>query len=66
MKHFLKGDHLRVIDNLDGDGELCEGGLAMGEAVTMLDRSSEFRSFIIIERANGKKVQLEKTRFEKA
>ena len=64
MTHFLKGDHLRVIDNLDEDGELCEGAPAIGEVVTMLDRSSEFRSFIIIERATGRKLQLEKYRFE--
>ena len=28
MTHFKKGDSLRVINNLDEDGEVCEGGLA--------------------------------------
>lgn len=66
MKHFLKGDSLRVINNLDEDGELCEGAPAIGEIMTMVDRTSEFRSFIIVERANGRKLQLEKHRFELA
>lgn len=64
MTHFKKGDSLRVINNLDEDGEPCEGALSIGEIVTMVDRSSEFRSFIIIERANGRQYQLETKRFE--
>ena len=36
MKHFLKGDSLRIINNLDEDGELCEGAPAIGEIMTML------------------------------
>lgn len=64
MTHFKWGDSLRVIDNLDEDGEKCEGGLVNGEIVTMMDRTSEGRTFIIIERANGRSVHLEKKRFE--
>ena len=64
MAHFLKGDSLRVIDNLDEDGEPCEGRLSMGEIVTMIDRTSEGRSMIIIERSDGRQFQLEKYRFE--
>ena len=64
MTHFKKGDSLRVINNLDEDGEVCEGGLAVGEIVTMMDRTSATRPFIIIERANGRQYQLETKRFE--
>ncbi len=66
MTHFKKGDSLRVINNLDEDGEACEGRLDMGEIVTMVDRTSAGRAFIIIERANGRRYQLETKRFEKA
>ena len=43
---------------------MCEGGLAVGEIVTMMDRTSATRPFIIIERANGRQYQLETKRFE--
>lgn len=66
MTHFLKGNTLRVIDNLDEDGELCEGAPVIGEIVTMIDRTSEGRTFIMVERKNGRKLQLEKYRFELA
>lgn len=61
--HFYKGDQLKVIDNKDGD-ELCEGGPVIGEIMTMMDRSSEYRSHIIVKRENGRELQLEKRRFE--
>lgn len=61
--HFYRGDKLRAISVLDEDGEPCEGRLVLDEIVTMTDRSSEYRPFIIIERENGKQLQLEKTRF---
>lgn len=61
--HFYKGDQLKVIDNKDEE-ELCEGDLAMDEIVTMMDRSSEHRSHIIVQRTNGREYQLEKSRFE--
>jgi hypothetical protein len=60
--HFFKGDKLKVIDIMD-DGERCAGKLEIDEIVTMVDRSSECREFIIIEKANGRQVQLEKRRF---
>lgn len=62
LTHFYKGDQLKVIDNMDDD-ERCEGGIEIDEIVTMMDRSSEARKLIIIERTNGKQVQLEKRRF---
>jgi CDGSH-type Zn-finger protein len=61
--HFYKGDQLKVIDNKDED-ELCEGAPAIGEIMTMMDRSSEHRSHIIVKRENGRELQLEKRRFE--
>ncbi len=61
--HFYLGDKLRAISVLDEDGEPCEGNLTLYEIVIMDDRSSEHRDFIIVQRMNGKKLQLEKTRF---
>lgn len=64
MDHFFRGDTLEAINVLDDDGEPCDGGLKMGEQVTMADRSSEYRPFIIVDRANGRQFQFEKTRFK--
>lgn len=64
MTHFYKGDKLKAVNVLDDDGEPCEGRLIMGEIVTMDDRSSECRPFIIVTRENGRQLQIEKTRFE--
>jgi hypothetical protein len=63
VNYFYEGDTLRAINVMDGD-EPCEGRLEMGELVTMMDRTSEYRPFIIVQRENGRKVQLESTRFE--
>lgn len=60
--HFYRGDTLRVIDNKDGE-EICEGGLSMHELVSMGDRTSAGREFIIIVRQDGRLLQLEKRRF---
>lgn len=62
--HFYKGDKLKAVNVLDDDGEPCEGRLIMGEIVTMDDRSSEYRPFIIVTRENGRQLHIEKTRFE--
>ena len=64
MTHFYKGDKLRAINIMDDDGEPCDGALKMGEIVIMDDRSSEFRTFIIVTRSNGRQMQWEKNRFE--
>ena len=64
MTHFYKGDKLKAVNVLDDDGEPCEGRLIMGEIVTMDDRSSECRPFIIVTRENGRQLHIEKTRFE--
>lgn len=63
-KHFKAGDTLEVIEAVDEDNEPIEGGLALGECVTMIDRTSEYREFIIVERVDGRQVQLEKKRFK--
>jgi hypothetical protein len=65
VQHFRKGDRLKVIWNTDEDGDTVEG-MIMGEVVIMKDRSSEYRDFIIVERANGREKHLEKVRFELA
>lgn len=64
MTHFYKGDKLKAVNVLDEDGEPCEGRLVLGEIVTMDDRSSECRDFIIVTRESGKQLQIEKIRFE--
>lgn len=61
---FKKDDKLKAIWVTDEDGESCEGRLIWGEIVTMMDRTSDRRPFIIVERANGRKFQYETKRFE--
>lgn len=63
---FIRGDKLKAINVLEEDGEPCEGRLRLNEIVTMVDRTSENRTHILIERSNGRRLQLEKTRFELA
>jgi hypothetical protein len=60
--HFKKGDLLRVVNNLDEEGDVVEG-MRIDEIVAMEDRSSELRPFIIVKRRNGRRKQLEKSRF---
>lgn len=60
---FYQGDELKVVNDMDGE-EHCEGGVREGDVVTMMDRSSEHRPFIIIRRENGRQVQLERQRFK--
>lgn len=62
---FYEGDTLKAINVVDEDGSPCEGGLREGEMVRMIDRSSEFRRMICIERhSTGRRYQLDKGRFE--
>lgn len=64
MNTFKYGDKLRTVRNVGEDGDKMEGGLAIGDVVTMMDRTSYNRPFIIVERADGRKWQLEADRFE--
>jgi hypothetical protein len=60
---FYLNDTLKAINVLDEDGAPCEGKLMWGEIVTMMDRSSMQRPVILVRRADGKEVLLEKKRF---
>jgi hypothetical protein len=61
--YFYEGDILVAVDVLDEDGEPCEGRMVLGELVLMKTRSSQHRPYIIVERASGKEIQLQRTRF---
>jgi hypothetical protein len=62
MEYEMKlGDKLKAINVLDDDGEPCDGGLQLDEVVTLVGHP--LSDWIIIERANGRKFQYEKSRF---
>jgi hypothetical protein len=55
------GDKLLTIDVKMEDGSECDGGLSLGEIVTL--NKYPHSDWIWVERANGKIMQYEKKRF---